>query len=271
MVPKYAVLKKAVGQTPLQAVEDFKSQNPNLADLPMAYAGRLDPMASGKLLVLIGDECKKQKTYHGLDKEYEFEVLLGTGSDTGDVLGLIKSDSVPEVNASNLKKVIKKLHGPLALAYPQFSSKTVKGKPLHTWTLEGRLKEIDHPVAHTMIYKLSLVSLRKVEAEQVYKKALEKINSLPEVTEKSKELGRDFRRTDVRAAWERWLEVNKGKELQIATLRCVATSGTYMRSLAEEIGRKLDTSAIAYSIHRTVIGKYAPMPFGLGFWRKKYD
>ena len=46
-------------------------------------------MASGKLLILIGDECKNQKKYFGLDKEYEFEVLFGVESDTGDVLGLI--------------------------------------------------------------------------------------------------------------------------------------------------------------------------------------
>jgi tRNA U55 pseudouridine synthase TruB len=40
------------------------------------------PMASGKLLVLLGEECKHQENYHSLDKEYEFSVLLGIGSDT---------------------------------------------------------------------------------------------------------------------------------------------------------------------------------------------
>ena len=269
-MPKYVVLEKRVGQTPLQVVDAFKDQNPDLADLPMAYAGRLDPMASGKLLVLIGEECKKQKEYHNLDKEYEFEVLFGTSSDTADVLGLVKTSNETKVTKTELKKVLKSLLGPLALRYPQFSSKTVKGKPLHMWTLEGRLEEIEHPVAYTMIYNLQLLDLRSEKAEAIYKKALENINSLPTVTEKSKELGRDFRRTDVRAAWEEWLKENKGKQVQIAILRSVASSGTYMRSLAEEIGRRMHTSALAYSIHRTKIGRYVPLPFGLGFWLKKY-
>lgn len=269
-MPKYVVLDKKVGQTPLQVVEAFKDQNPDLADLPMAYAGRLDPMASGKLLVLIGEECKKQKEYHNLDKEYEFEVLFGTSSDTADVLGLVKNRETRVVTEIELKKIVKSLIGPLALPYPQFSSKTVKGKPLHMWTLEGRLEEIDHPVAYTMIYELKLKSLRSEKAEAIYKKALKNINSLPTVTEKSKELGRDFRRTDVRVAWKDWLQENKGKELQIATFRCVASSGTYMRSLAEEIGRHTHTSALAYSIHRTKMGCYVPLPCGFGFWLKKY-
>ncbi|MBU2330236.1 hypothetical protein KKG57_02105, partial [Patescibacteria group bacterium] len=84
---KYVVLEKPVGQTPLEALRLFQERSPIYKDVPLSYAGRLDPMASGKLLVLIGEECKKQKKYHGLDKEYVIEVLLDIGTDTGDVLG----------------------------------------------------------------------------------------------------------------------------------------------------------------------------------------
>jgi tRNA U55 pseudouridine synthase TruB len=85
---RYALIEKNVGVTPLQAIETFRKEKPELKDLPLTYAGRLDPMAGGKLLVLIGDECKRREKYDGLDKEYEFEVLLGFASDSGDVLGL---------------------------------------------------------------------------------------------------------------------------------------------------------------------------------------
>ena len=40
-----------------------------------------------------------------------------------------------------------------------------------------------------------------------------------------------------------------------------------MRTLAEEIGKRLDTPALALSIHRTRIGKYYP-PFRV--WLKQY-
>lgn len=91
-IPPYVLLHKAVGQTPLEVLELWRQTKPELKNTPLAYAGRLDPMAEGVLLVLIGDECKKQTEYHHLDKEYEFEVLFGLASDSGDVLGLINEN-----------------------------------------------------------------------------------------------------------------------------------------------------------------------------------
>lgn len=269
-MPKYIVIEKRVGETPLQAVTAYKEANPEFQDLPMAYAGRLDPMASGKLLVLVGEECKKQEEYHSLDKEYEFEVLLGSSSDTGDVLGLIDWKEATDISDKRLKEVAVSLNGPLSLPYPNFSSRTVKGKPLHTWTLENRLDEIEIPSADTVIYKLSLTDVRYESVEYVYKDALRRIESIPAVTEDSKALGRDFRRSEIRVSWAVWLEHHKGKRVQIARFRCIATSGTYMRSLAGEIGRLLDTTGLAYSIHRSKIGTYKPLPFGLGYWRKLF-
>lgn len=266
----YVVLSKSVGQSPLDVVKEYKVLKPELADLPIAYAGRLDPMASGKLLLLIGDECKNQEHYHGLDKSYRFEVLLGTNSDTGDVLGLLEWKKTLFKNSDLIAKVAKKLIGPLELLYPKFSAKTVGGKPLHVWTLENRLDEIEIPIAKTQVYKLTLQNLRSVSAKDIYQTVTDKIETIPQVTEASKVLGADFRRKDVRIAWKVWYENHRKQNLQIATFDCVCSSGTYMRSLAEEIGRNLDCPALAYSIHRTEIGKYHKLPLGLGWWSKTY-
>ncbi|MEX2340941.1 MAG: hypothetical protein WD605_01325 [Candidatus Paceibacterota bacterium] len=269
-MPKYIILEKEVGETPLQAVEDYKKENPELASVPMAYAGRLDPMASGKLLVLIGEECKRQEEYHSLDKSYRFEVLLGSSSDTGDILGLVDWKEVTKLDEARLRAYSKGLHGPLSLPYPKFSSRTVKGKPLHTWTLEDRLGEIEIPTAETNIYKLRLMNLRVEKVEDVYEEALSRINSIAPVTEERKALGRDFRRDEVRVAWKVWQEHHRDGRVQIATFECIASSGTYMRSLSEEIARRVGTVGLAYSIHRDIIGTYQPLPFGLGFWRRMY-
>jgi len=270
LVPKYVVLDKQVGQSPLQAVQQFKANNPDLSKEPMAYAGRLDPMASGKLLILVGEECKRQEEYHSLDKEYEFEVLLGSSSDTGDVLGLVDFRSATNIDEKSLKDTASGLIGPLSLPYPNFSSRTVKGKPLHTWTLEDRLDEIEIPSANTIIHRLKLTNLRFETVEDIYHNARQRIDSIPTVTEESKSLGRDFRRSEVRVAWAVWLEHHKNQKVQIARFSCTASSGTYMRSLAEEIGRRLGTVGLAYSIHRSKIGIYRPLPFKLGYWRKLY-
>jgi len=267
--PKYVVLEKQVGETPLQVILRFKSKNPELENIPMAYAGRLDPMASGKLIILIGEECKKQTEYHAFDKGYQFEILLNTSSDTGDILGLVDWQTNKIVDTDKLIKLSHDLVGRLSLPYPNFSSKTVKGKPLHVWTLENKLNEIEIPVAHTNIYKLELVDVRLEKAEDVYKNVVKKITSLPTVTDESKKLGRDFRRKDVLMSWQIWLENHKGKNVQIATFNCVASSGTYMRSLAEELSRRLGTVGLAYSIHRFMIGKYLVLPWKRGFWWRR--
>ncbi len=270
---RYVLLQKAVGQTPLQVLEDYKKNNPELKNIPMAYAGRLDPMASGKLLVLLGEECKVQEKYHALDKVYRFEVLFGTASDTLDILGLLKWSNLPNKalrDKSEISLATKSLVGSISLPYPLFSSKTVAGKPLHTWTLENRLDEIEIPMAHTTVYKLICESAKTVPAEIIYETALSKINSIAPVTEESKALGRDFRREEIRLSWKVWLEHHKGQTITIASFYCIASSGTYMRSLAAELGHLLNTDGLAFSIDRTEIGQYQNLPFGFGFWRKKF-
>lgn len=267
---RYITLSKKVGETPLQCIEAYRSEHPEYAQVPLAYAGRLDPMAEGLLLVLIGDECKQQERYHNLEKEYVVEILFDTSSDSGDVLGRLTDHSPTSIDESMLRSTLKTLRGAITLPYPHFSSKTVQGKPLFLWTLEGRLDDIDIPSKTSWIHYLELEQLMEVAADTVVREALRKINALPEVTEPTKTLGEDFRRGDIRHDWQTWKARHAGETCTIARIRCIASSGTYMRSLAEEIGAKLGRKALAYSIRRTVIGSYLPLPFGYGFWYRSY-
>jgi tRNA pseudouridine(55) synthase len=266
----YVVIEKAVGETPLSCLEEYRAEHTELADVSMAYAGRLDPMASGKLLILQGDECKEQEKYHNLDKEYVFEVLLGVGSDSGDVLGLIETKPSSIINDSDIKKVLQGLEGEIELPYPHFSSKTVKGKPLHMWKVEGKIDEVVIPTKRSRIHKLKLNSTRMKTADEVYTYATQKIETIPRVTEERKALGNDFRRDDVRASWQAFRNSANDQKYIIASITCICSSGTYMRTLAGVIGEKLGTTGLAYSIHRTKIGRYATLPLGLGYWQKKY-
>lgn len=269
---KYVVLEKTVGQTPLECAELWRAAHTEYTGVPLAYAGRLDPMASGKLLILIGDECKVQERYHNLDKEYEFSVLCGVSSDSGDVLGrLTIALKVPLVSKSQLMPTIKKLVGDVNLPYPHFSSKTVQGKPLHVWTLEGRLNEIKIPTNASTIYSLTVVKTETKTRQEIYNEVSEKIESIKPVTEASKALGNDFRRVDVRKDWRLFSDSGKPTDtFTIATFRCIASSGTYMRTLAEVIAKQTGTTGLAYHIHRTNIGLFQPVPFIGGFWKKRF-
>jgi tRNA pseudouridine55 synthase len=265
----YIILEKAVGETPLSCAEAYRATRPDLAGVPLAYAGRLDPMASGKLLILVGEECKNQTDYHNLDKEYEFSVLFGMESDTHDVLGRISTsaDSVA-MPQEQLEEVAASLLGPLTFPYPLFSAKTVKGKPLHMWTLEGRLDEIEVPTRTSLIYELELTKVETKPRQEVVASALQKINTIPMVTDPKKALGNDFRREDVRADWQD-IATDFSLPLQytIAHFRCVASSGAYMRTLATIIAKELNTIGLAWSIHRSIIGTYDKET---GTWSKKF-
>lgn len=255
---KYITLEKLIGETPLSCAEAYRAEHPELKGIPMAYAGRLDPMASGKLLILLGDECKNQTNYHGLDKEYEFSVLIGIESDSQDVMGRLKAtDTNPILNEEKIELVAKTFLGKIELPYPIFSSKTVRGKPLHTWTMEGRLSEIEIPTKESEIYELEFTKLEILSRKELVNQALEKVNSVPPVTELRKALGNDFRRVDVRKDWDNILHSETlPKTYQIVYFRCIASSGTYMRTLASKIASKLDTVGLAWHIHRTKIGKF---------------
>jgi tRNA pseudouridine(55) synthase len=268
----YVVLDKKVGETPLQCLTAYRAQNAELKDVAMAYAGRLDPMAEGKLLVLLGDTCKVQENYHKLDKEYEFEVLFGVSSDTADVLGILQTCAVPDITAPTLKKVIRKMIGNVELPYPHFSSRTVGGKPLHVWKLEGKIDEIEIPKKKSTLYSLTLKSLYTKSVQEVYVHARAKIETIPTVTDESKALGNDFRRPDVRQSWDNFIrDTDPEKQYVIAHFSCICSSGTYMRTLAELIANELHTCGLAYSIKRTKIGTYRRIPFGFGFWTKLFS
>jgi len=265
-------LNKKVGETPLQAIESYREKHGIKKEIPMAYAGRLDPMAEGKLLVLIGEACKRQKEYHGLDKAYEVEVLLGFSSDTHDVLGIATEDKHSadrKIETATISAVCKRHEGRVTLPYPAFSSKTVKGKPLFLYALEGTLDSIAVPPNHAYIYNISLIGMKQISSLELRTYVLHKIHTLPQVTDPSKAYGADFRRKEIDTKWQALLPKDNIRQYPCIRIRCICGSGTYMRSLAHELGRGLGTSGLALSIYRKKIGRYYSLgPWGI--WYKQY-
>ncbi|MFA6503148.1 MAG: hypothetical protein WCT45_02745 [Candidatus Paceibacterota bacterium] len=268
---RYVVLHKEVGQTPLMAMQAWKERRPEYARVPVSYAGRLDPMASGKLLMLVGEECKRQRDYTDLDKEYEIEVVLGLGSDTGDVLGM-PEDTGEEARASEkvLAEVLRLERGAHSRAYPAFSSKTVGGKPLFLHALEGTLAHMEVPEHIEQIYRLHHKGSYTLSSLELAARVAHLLARVPRTREPSKRLGEDFRVDAIRTEWERLFERVRGRNFTVVRLQVICASGTYMRSLAGRIGEALGTKALALSIKRTRIGKYVPLVGNVGFWSRTY-
>jgi tRNA pseudouridine55 synthase len=232
-------------------------------------------MASGALLVLLGEECKRREEYIGLDKEYEVEVVLGAATDTGDALGLAALNATQShFPDAAILHALRACTGTRTVPYPAFSSKTVAGKPLFMHALEGTLGGIAIPEHAETIYRISLLNAEELSAQALQARTRESLRDVPQSDEPSKGIGADFRQDAIRARWEQILDGSAeggavSRTFTLLRLRVTCASGTYMRTLAERLGRELVTEAFALSIRRTKIGRY--VSFGpLGFWSRRY-
>ncbi|MBX9794746.1 MAG: hypothetical protein K2Y02_10655, partial [Burkholderiaceae bacterium] len=246
---RFVVLDKKSGETPLAALAAWKAANPVYKDVPASYAGRLDPMARGKLLIVLGEECKKQVKYTGLDKEYEIEVLLDVGSDTGDALGIVAAspkDTRPDRRL--IEQAVRAEVGKHVRAYPAYSSKTVNGKPLFLHALEGTLETIEIPTHEEELFSVHVLGVAQFSKDELASRVEDFLALAPTSDEPSKVLGADFRIKDVRASWEK-VFVHSSRSYVVLKLRISCGTGTYMRSLAGRIGASLGTTALALSIH----------------------
>lgn len=238
-------LYKEVGETPLECLIRFRESHKEYENLKMTYAGRLDPMAEGVLVVLAGNiqEAKKKEILE-FDKEYEFEVLWGFETDTYDVLGLVTGvGKEPTKNFDKrlpmlLEQVLKKK----TQEYPPYSSRTVGGKSLFEWSREGRISEVDIPTRHIKIFSLYHLETRRVLQKEIFKVIEEKV---------SKVKG-DFRQQEILNKWKE--SVKEDEYALISRCRTTVSSGTYIRSIVHYLGREMGSGALAYSIKRTRVG-----------------
>ncbi len=241
------ILNKKEGETPLAALDRFRAKNKNYKDVKMTYAGRLDPMASGLLVVLAGEEVKNKEKYLGLDKEYEFQVLFGFSTDTYDILGKVEHSHILEnvrMLEKNIKDNLKYFTGKFIQKYPLYSSKTVKGKQLFEYGREGI--EVEEPSREVFVKRLKFLKLRKISGEKL----------LQNIEKRVKKVEGDFRQEEILKAWHNKL-TKTPDNFYVGSFHIKCGSGTYVRGISHSLGEKIKVPALAFSIKRTKIGKWA--------------
>lgn len=243
---KIIVLNKKEGETPLEAMESFRNKNKIYKSIKMTYAGRLDPLASGVLIFLSGEEVKNKEKYLNLDKEYEFDVLFGFATDTYDILGKVTKYSKLIIrNHELIEKIIKEFKnftGEFNQKYPIYSSRTVNGKPLFVYARNGDR-------VHVPQNKIKVKSLKFIKIKEINSKRL-----LENIDRKIKKVKGDFRQKEILNIWHKKLK--KEDNFYIASFKIKCSSGTYVRGIANSLGEKLNIPTLAYSIKRTRVGKY---------------
>ncbi|MCX6754649.1 MAG: hypothetical protein NTU81_02365 [Candidatus Nomurabacteria bacterium] len=268
MYDKFKIVYKKRGQTPLECINELKKTNENLLHLPLTYAGRLDPLAEGVLVILIGDECLKKDEYLNLTKEYETTILFGFATDTYDLMGLVTSSSdqfldsqikgeegqdhenksadfVPPF-AEAINKMLPQFTGRIKQSYPPYSSRTVNGKPLYTWAREGKLGEIIIPSHDVFVESIDIIGKGYISGEDFLNKIKNDIALV----------NGDFRQAEIIEQWKNILKDKNEEQYKTITLRISCGSGVYVRGIAHELGIALGVPALALNIKRTKVGTF---------------
>lgn len=222
---KVLKLYKNLGETPLECLERFRAENPEYANEKMTYAGRLDPMAEGLLIALVGEECKKKDEYLGLDKEYVFEVLFGFQTDTYDILGIPK---IAEKKDFEIQSFV----GKRVQEYPAYSSRTFQ--------LARDGVDFEPPTKEVEIFDIEMLEEREIDKDVMLAEILERIDLVKG----------DFRQDEIKESWKNILKNSQEEKFQITKMKVVCSSGTYVRSICNELG------GLAYSIERKRVGNY---------------
>jgi tRNA pseudouridine55 synthase len=106
---------------------------------PLGHAGTLDPLASGVLLVLIGDATKVSRFLLNLPKEYVAGVLFGRQTDTDDVTGKTVAElPAGGITAASVRAALGRFQGEIEQVPPAFSALKQDGQPLYRLARKGQ-------------------------------------------------------------------------------------------------------------------------------------
>ena len=181
----------------------------------MGHAGTLDPMATGLMIIGVGEGTKMLGQYLRLSKSYEANILLGIHTDTGDITGqelAISNDQFPnksqisKITNEEIRRTLQGMVGKLELSVPAYSAIKRGGEALYKKARRGEV--VDVPM-----------------------KTMEVTSS-------------DF------------LGMEPHPQGLLVKARFDVGSGTYVRSLAEELGRRLGVPATLAGLWRTRIGDF---------------
>ena len=231
---------KNLGETPLEALERARKAKNIPENIPMTYAGRLDPLVEGLLLILVGEACKTKDEYNKLDKTYEFEILSGVSTDTYDLLGLVtKTDFGMKLEIESVKRYLEENKKTITQNYPPYSSKTHEGKQLHTHAREGNFPTLSHEVT---LYDYEFLGEQEISKEELLETILKRIGLV----------SGDFRQAEIKKKWRETLE-KATAPFQITRWRVRVSGGFYIRQLVHDIGTHFQIPTVAFFIKRTSI------------------
>lgn len=231
---------KPIGKTPADIVNYYKILYPNSK---ICFSGRLDPMAHGKMHILLDDEVNKSELYNKLDKTYKFSVIVGIETDTTDILGFIKTLQSDTVNI-DIEDIIQEFFKMINIneqEYHVYSSFVIKKHPLWWYANNNKLHEINIPSKPVTIYEISYLKT------DIYNNIELKTNILNRLNELIKNNHMEFRTKEI---YEQWNNIELYNNYTILTFETTVSYGFYIRQLVKDISKILNIPLCVLDIER---------------------
>lgn len=223
------LIDKPLGATPLEALDMLRTLQPALQGVKLSYAGRLDPMATGLIVALHGEQLMRQEEYWHLPKEYDASILLGISTDSYDLLGLAAPGDPSRVHLDGILLAIQHVVGKVVLPVPVFSSGPAAGTS-----------------RQMVIRQIDVTSVDRISTDEILATLVERIPLVHG----------DFRQQEILEQWKNILAEYPSVRWPVVrcTIRC--SSGTYIRSLAHTIGARLGSGGLLMDLRRTRVGSW---------------
>ncbi|MGH9931239.1 MAG: tRNA pseudouridine synthase B, partial [Pyrinomonadaceae bacterium] len=207
----------------------------------VGHTGTLDPFATGVLVILVGRATRLAQFLSGVEKEYEAVIRLGYATDTGDVTGKKIEPLENELDRSSASLPVTEPH--LGTGRTEISVLQQGG-----WSREQ--------------IEAALASLRG-EFDQVppmYSAKKQGGRKLYELARR----GEEVERKPVRVCVDKFEAIKPTGELLKDNLdgtfdfavRVACSAGTYVRTLAEDFGKRLGVGAHLAELRRTRVGDF---------------
>ena len=217
--------------------------------LKVGHAGTLDPLATGVLLVCIGNATKKAETLQAHDKEYVAGIAFGATTPSYDLEKDIDRFFPYEgVNASAIEAVLPQFLGEQDQVAPLFSAKSVDGVRAYELARKiykegGSLDEAAADLIRTS--RITITDIEMISFQPANKTISPAEQALPSAVDKPTSASSRINVTD-----------NSHLGLPRADIRIECSKGTYVRAFARDLGEALNTGAHLDALQRSRSGQF---------------
>ncbi|HEY0414289.1 MAG TPA: tRNA pseudouridine(55) synthase TruB [Allosphingosinicella sp.] len=209
------------------------------AKVKVGHGGTLDPLASGVLPVALGEATKMSGRMLGADKVYAFTIGFGVETDTLDAEGEAVARSDVRPTPAQVEAVLPRFTGEIDQVPPAYSALKVEGRRAYDLARAGAAVE--------MTSRRVTVFTLAVKKEEDPHPAL------------SRERERGEEEQEARAGAPLLPLAGEGRDeglLPSITLVAGVSKGTYIRSLARDIARALETVGSVTMLRRLKAGPF---------------